>query len=207
MTPRRPRRMDLATIDPVTWSYLNDAELPEGSTAADFMKKVDDVMRGMAGLPPIAAVWREHRDAILASWIAERPGTRPAQWWRFDAPAWPPDEQPARWRNAYFSSALRAPRLRVGGVGTATHDALNYRPEYDHGIPELWLTAEDVALYAALGPFPYDALNPFDPPAFEAQAAYLQRHGLLTPDEERRQAFGEIDLNPELVDDVSTLET
>lgn len=32
------------------------------------------------------AVWERHRAAVLAMWIAQRPGTRPSLWWTFDAP-------------------------------------------------------------------------------------------------------------------------
>jgi len=30
--------------------------------------------------------WRSWRGDLLADWIAERPGTRPWAWWRYDAP-------------------------------------------------------------------------------------------------------------------------
>lgn len=32
------------------------------------------------------AAWRKFKAALLREWIAERPGTRPAAWWLFDAP-------------------------------------------------------------------------------------------------------------------------
>jgi hypothetical protein len=32
------------------------------------------------------ALWREHRDELLADWIAERPGSRPPVWWQVEAP-------------------------------------------------------------------------------------------------------------------------
>ena len=31
-------------------------------------------------------LWREHRDQVLEDWIKKHPGTRPSQWWRFEAP-------------------------------------------------------------------------------------------------------------------------
>lgn len=31
-------------------------------------------------------MWNEKRDALMASWVQERPGTRPWAWWTFDAP-------------------------------------------------------------------------------------------------------------------------
>ena len=30
--------------------------------------------------------WEDLRDEVLADWIAERPGTRPYAWWKYDAP-------------------------------------------------------------------------------------------------------------------------
>lgn len=33
------------------------------------------------------AAWRELRAGIMSDWIAAHPGTRPAGWWLFDAPA------------------------------------------------------------------------------------------------------------------------
>ena len=44
------------------------------------------------------SVWRQHRDALLAEWIAERAGTRPAAWWTHDLPR-------------------GAARLKLGGTG------------------------------------------------------------------------------------------
>ena len=32
------------------------------------------------------ALWEQHRNEILAAWVKEKPGTRPARWWEFDAP-------------------------------------------------------------------------------------------------------------------------
>jgi hypothetical protein len=36
------------------------------------------------------------------------------------------------------------------------------------------------------GHFPHNAIDPNNPPRFESQAAYLERHGLLSPEERRR---------------------
>jgi hypothetical protein len=38
-------------------------------------------------------LWRQYGPAILASWVVERPATRPMMWWRYDCPvheAWMP---------------------------------------------------------------------------------------------------------------------
>ena len=33
-----------------------------------------------------AALWAERREELMASWVQERPGTRPWGWWQYDAP-------------------------------------------------------------------------------------------------------------------------
>jgi hypothetical protein len=61
-----------------------------------------------------AALWHEHREAIVAGWIGGRPGSRPHAWWRRDATEprelvagagrvvpWGPDRYEWIWRN-YF---------------------------------------------------------------------------------------------------------
>jgi hypothetical protein len=169
--------------------------------------------RELRGHQPIAMLWREHGAAILASWVREHPGTRPSLWWKYDAPAWVPDELPDHFRGAFFAAELREPRRRVGGTGTATHDCLAHVPQFERGIPRQWIDQETVDRYngRGIGPrshwtqdwvegsFPYNALDPDDPPAFESEAVYLHRHGLLTPDEGRSYALGQLDLEPELV--------
>jgi len=78
---------------------------------------------------------------------------------------------------------------------------LNVVPAFRFGIPCSWVSAFDVSFYNGRsrdvhgnrigekyeeGNFPYDAIDPADPPAFESQAAYLQRHRLFLPGEENR---------------------
>jgi hypothetical protein len=121
--------------------------------------------------------WQEHGDDLLAEWIADHPGTRPWAWWRFDAPE---------------------PRHRLGGVGTPSFEVLAHAPEYDHGLPTQWVTVWDVEYYTgravdvhgkAIGQefrgrrFAGQAIDPDDPPRYESEAAYLDRHGLLSAEE------------------------
>ena len=137
--------------------------------------------------------------ALLAVWLEEHPGRRPQTWWRVDAP-----RQPAgRWPDCFWDGVLEEPRLRLGGAGTPAHEVLNYVPAYYSGIPYPWVTAWDVAwctgtardIYGELinpqaaedpEPFPGVAIDPTDPPRYEAQAAYLKRHKLLLRGEEKR---------------------
>ena len=54
--------------------------------------------------------WTQHKAAILAVWIADRPGTRPSIWWRLDAPGErPPGESQA--------SFLKRHKLLLRGEG------------------------------------------------------------------------------------------
>ena len=105
--------------------------------------------------------WFAHREELLQAWTAD-----------------PPDQdhrgdlgQPllggagsrpwAWWRYEAPES-----RRQVGGEGTPLDDTL-----FDFGIPRQW-----------------QALDGDDPPRFEDEAAYLERNGLLTDDEQGRES-------------------
>jgi len=114
----------------------------------------------------IRAAWEDLREELLADWLWQRPGTRPWPWWDFDAP------EPLR--------------LRVGGKGDLI-------PAYDNprnlnlGIPR----KDDfikgyLSSYTAKYGRQFDLYDPADPPAFESEASYLRRFGLLSPGEEKR---------------------
>ena len=138
--------------------------------------------------------WSEHRAALLASWVEKHPGTRPQAWWLYDA--------------------VDLPRLRLGGVGTPECEVFNVATSYWLGIPRSWVSAWDVAYYtgtatdvdgqvinpkAADDPEPFRgvAIDPADPPIYEAQATYLRRRGLLLRGEEGR--LTPADFEPEKV--------
>jgi hypothetical protein len=147
--------------------------------------------------PSLEEIWCQHQRALLAAWIEEHPGTRPSLWWHCDAPRQPL----GTWPKACWDGQLEQPRERLGGIGMAAWEALAYLPCYDLGIPAYWITERDVLLYSgkatdvhgqpimpefAKCPFPGVAVDPNDPPRFEAQCRYLSRHGLLTRGEARR---------------------
>lgn len=143
-------------------------------------------------------VWDEMRDEVLEAWIAEKPGTRPQHWWMYDAPRSAPGSLP---RCSQFEGELPELRRRVGGTGTPSHEVLNYAPDLDRGIPTGWVEPWQVELYNGRardvrgqligteyseGHFPYEAIDRNDPPLFESEASYLDRHGLLTQQERAR---------------------
>lgn len=107
-------------------------------------------------------LWRQVADIVLEQWIRASPGTRPLAWWKYDAPRWTEAELPPHYRER-----LPEPRRRLGGTGTPWHEehpaAL---PKLSRGIPDAWA-----------------AIDPDDPPTYESEAAYLDRHGLLGPAE------------------------
>ena len=144
--------------------------------------------------------WQAVRSEVMAAWVSEAPGTRPMAWWWFDAPRCRPEHLLARCRDVASIEELAEPRLRLGGIGTPCHEALNYMPSFDRGIPSHWVSASDVAHYNGRatdvqgrrigteyfeGHFPWPAIDHTDPPRFESEAAYLQRHGVLTAAEMR----------------------
>jgi hypothetical protein len=114
--------------------------------------------------------WVAIRAAFLPDWIRERPGSRPLWWWEFDAPRMPETDLEARgWLDTFFAAHLVEPRLRLGGTGVPVYEhAKGCVPVFEYGLPKYW-----------------HSIDPADPPQFESQAAYLDRHNLLTPSEKR----------------------
>lgn len=150
-------------------------------------------------------VWEEHREAILVGWIEEHPGTRPYAWWEYDAPR-------RKSTGAHYDNKLCEPRRQVGGTGTPKSDVLAIVPRYPWGVPCDWVNQWEVDYYNGQakdvhgkpiwtnhkpGDFEAEALDENDPPIFESQATYLDRHGLLT-DSERKRLKPE-DFEPESV--------
>jgi len=132
------------------------------------------------------------KDLIIEAWVRERPGTRPRWWWRRYAP------EPAR--------------RRLGGVGDPAHEFLAYTESYQYGIPSVFITRFDESYYNGRatdihgrqigaefreGQFKGKGINPDDPPRYESQPAFLDRHGLLKPAERRR--LDDYDFEPEIV--------
>ncbi len=110
-----------------------------------------------------AGILEQCKDLILAEWISQRPGSRPDFWWQADAP--------------------EKGRRRLGGVGDPAHLHLNYVEEYDHGVPAHFIDSWLADYFQGRAG---RAIDPNDPPTYESQATFLQRHGLLTAEERRR---------------------
>lgn len=140
----------------------------------------------------LRALWQDHRAELLAEFVAEHPGSCPWAWWRFEAPE---------------------PRRRLGGIGTPAAEVLAYAPEIRCGIPSRWVSEQDVAYYTGRAvdvhgcpigqefrghDFRGVAIDPDDPPRFESEAAFLDRHGLLSAAERLRLPADAFE--PELVD-------
>lgn len=70
-------------VDPVHLALLRDEPIPDGGNRF--------AVHSFARVAP--ALWRAHRDAILADWIEATPGTRPSCWWMLDAPELPPERR------------------------------------------------------------------------------------------------------------------
>lgn len=196
--PTKRRRVPRIAKAPLSAAALRFFESGEYLNL-EALKLAGQLSRGDAKL---AALWAEHRERVLTGWMGRHPGTRPFLWWELDAPKWRLDDMPERLRraDAFWRWRFCEPRRRIGGTGTPTYEALNCVPHFAFGVPTCWVTDFDVAYYNgrarnihgdpigteyAEGRFPWHALNPSDPPRFETEAAYLERHGLLTAAERR----------------------
>jgi hypothetical protein len=133
-------------------------------------------------------VWLAIRDELLPQWINEHPGTRPSWWYLFD-PDCPRIEDIRRhgWEGRYFLELIPDLRRRIGGKGDPAYLHYSLVPHFDCGVPDRFVTVEDVKWHRDEGEdfagIPFDA---DDPPVYESQASYIDRHNLLTPIERRR---------------------
>ena len=156
----------------------------------------------------LLAAWNEVRDEILTEWIAGSPGSRPSFWWRFGAPRQPL----GTFEGCYFDGKLPEPRRRLGGIGTPSHECLAYTPHYNFGIPAYWVNQWESDYYNGRarhvdghligedyeeGDFEGVAIDSEDPPRYESEASYLERHGLFRPGEKKR--LRKADFEPDLI--------
>lgn len=189
--PRKPRKSRIMkrAIDPAEIYFLQYGTTKGGPPYEHL--KLELFLRGMH-VDNWKPIWEEVREEVMAAWIKKHPGTRCWAWWEFDAPRW------ERKFGAYFDGTLPEPRRRIGGIGTPSHDVLAYVPYFDSGIPTSWVSKFQEEYYNGRakdihgnvipseykdGDFKGVAIDENDPPVFESEAAYLDRHGLLTASE------------------------
>ena len=207
-TRRRRARQLRPTVSPTVWALLNDEPIPpDGNPFEVHILGVHN--------EGLREPWETYGGEIVERWVAEYPGTRPTSWWRFDAPRWRPDDP--RESDAYYvrDELLPQPRLRLGGTGTPKYEVLANVPDFEFGIPASFVETWEVEYYNGRardihgnpigtefseGDFDGIAYDPEDPPMFESQAAYLDRHRLLTADERKALAQDAFDPEPVIFD-------
>jgi hypothetical protein len=148
--------------------------------------------------PQLKGLWRAYEDEIIVEYAGKHPGMRPSMWWRFTAPKMPEaDLAEHGWMDTWFAADLCEPRKRIGGTGDPLYDHARVVPSFNtnFGIPEHWVD-EDFVRRVGRG----IAVDFDNPPVFESQARYLQRHHLLTKAEQRHlKAHPEL-LEPQILD-------
>jgi hypothetical protein len=167
-------------------------------------------MRSFDGSLHPKELWESNRNEYLPLWIKQHPCVRPIPWWLYDAPRW---NDP--FEGCFFHGTLPEPRQRLGGIGTPSYEVLAYVPNFNKGIPTSWVSKFDEAYYNGRskdvhgnpigteykeGDFEGVAINESDPPRFESEASYLQRHGLLTPEEKKYLAKHQELMEPEKIE-------
>jgi hypothetical protein len=177
------------------WFETGEWSDPE---ADGFLEMLGLTHRGQR--PALAAWWHTVRSDLLRDWIAAHPGTRPHAWWTFDSP--------------------EPQRRRLGGIGTPAHECLAYVPAFRFGIPATWVDRFSAEYYTGhardihgnrIGtayanraePFHGRAIDPQDPPRYESEATFLDRHGLLSAAERMALPAGafEDEVVPPVTDD------
>jgi hypothetical protein len=146
-------------------------------------------------------VWLTIRDELLPQWTNEHPGTRPTWWYLFD-PECPrisaEDISRHGWTGCYFKKDIPDLRRRIGGIGDPSYLHYSLVPHFDCAIPDQFVTVADVEWHREEGEeFKGVPFDPTNPPTYESQASYLDRHGLLTAAERRR--LRKKDFKPEVL--------
>jgi hypothetical protein len=136
-----------------------------------------NAMRKVSGMSARQLVER-YGDEYIKDYVAEYPGERPAWWWRFNTP------EPMR--------------RRLGGVGAAWHGSETgerYPNQQDsRGVPLVFVTDENLHWW---GKPPGPPIDPKNPPQYESESAFLDRHGLLS--EAERAQLEPADFEPESI--------
>jgi len=164
-TKRRTRTIRQTIIPPALRYYLETGTYDKSDEAGSCEVFLVDDDK-------LIAAWESCRDELLREFIKRFPGTRPWAWWSFEGP------RQDTGSGAFFEP-LPVPRERIGGKGETTCEVYPaIVPHFVKGIPASWAFI-DLEF----------------PPTYESEAAYLDRHGLLTPVEKRY-----LEKHPELLE-------
>jgi hypothetical protein len=164
------------------WAWLNDLPIPDGDSETHFEVLMLEAGDGEA----LRELWDRARGEVLTGWTKDHPGTRPAVWWRLDAPR----ELLGTHSGCFYDGKLQQPRKQLSGAGCDASLISAYMPSYKSGLPTAWAGYEEG-----------------DPPVFESQAAYLRRHGLLTAGELRVLTGSDYELTEALSAECEVLST
>ncbi len=181
-------------------AYLFGDDLPKPTETDNWWRICEADRDDMSLAPTFAtsarALWTANRDALMELWLADNPGRRPSAWWKYDAPRQPIGTFPG----CYYDARHPVERQRLGGKGSPKHEFLAHVPYFPFGIPWLWITAADVEFWPDLPSDGAEAYDPADPPLYEAEASYLERHGLFLPGERQRLAKADFEPEPVVMD-------
>jgi|ERR1039458_9154775 hypothetical protein len=142
------------------WNYLCDIPYEDLDSETKFAIILLETGEGEA----LRELWDRARGEVLTGWLRDHPGTRPAVWWRFDAPRQPLGTH----SGAFYDGKLPLPRKQLSGAGCDASAISAYMPSYECGLPTSWAGFEED-----------------EQPVFESQPSYLKRHNLLVAGELR----------------------
>jgi hypothetical protein len=143
-------------------------------------------------------IWDSAKDQVLSDWIKKFPGTRPSFWWLHSAPRMSESDLQAHgWNDCFFTDSIPDLRARLGGIGSTKTEYCSHAPRFRCGIPGNFLLPRDLVEDADLIRKGAKAIDRDDPPRFESQATYLERHDLLMPGEKTR--LSKKDYEPETI--------
>jgi hypothetical protein len=218
--PRKPWKVKrtMPQLSPVAVAYLSDDDGAAAALSGPETWVLACYRGGMGGFDSDShprELWEQYGADFLREFIKAHPCQRPLPWWQWDAPRW------TRTFSAWFDGTLPEPRQRLGGVGAPDFEVLAMVPRIEYGLPVGWVSPFDVAYYNGRLPVTRDAwpprsrqpregdfagvaIDPADPPTFESEAAYLQRHGCLTPAETQWLAAHPEALAPEVIEPDAT---
>jgi hypothetical protein len=164
------------------WDYLNDEPIPDDDSETKFAI----IMLEAGDGEYLRELWTRARAEVLGAWLKDHPGTRPAVWWRFDAPR----QLLGTHDGAFYDGKLPQPRKQLSGAGCDASLISAYMPSYESGLPTSWAGFEEG-----------------DPPVFEAQCEYLRRNNLLVAHELRVLTAADYEQTEALSADCEVLST